>query len=86
MVREFVETILELLVRHMLHERAAMLRRGHGELEHGGADVCESRGCLVLVLVWVVVSFKAHFLYLLFFFSAILIFGLRILDDFLIDP
>ena len=67
MFREFVETILELLVRHMLHEHAAVVRRGRGELEHGGAGVWEGGGCLVLVLVWVVVSFTAHFLYLLFF-------------------
>ena len=53
MVREFVMTILERLVLHMLHERAAMIRRsrGRGELGHGG-------GCLVLVLVLVVVSFQ----------------------------
>ena len=67
MVREFVMTILELLVLHMLHEWAAMIRRGRGELEHGGAGVWEGVGCLVLVLVLVVVSFTAHFLYLLFF-------------------
>ena len=79
MVREFVETILERLVLDMLHEWAAMLRRSRGELEHGSAVVCEGGGCLFLVLV-LVVSLKAHFLYLLFFFSAIL-------DDFLlIDP
>ena len=51
MVREFVETILERLVRHMSHEWAAMLRRSRGELEHGSAVVWESGGCLVLVLV-----------------------------------
>ena len=51
----------------MLHEHAAMVRRSRDELEHGGAVVWEGGGCLVLVLVWVVVSFKAHFLYLLFF-------------------
>ena len=80
MVREFVETILERLVRHMSHEWAAMLRRSRGELEHGSAVVWESGGCFVLVLVVVVVRLKAHFLYLLFFFSAILI------DFLLIDP
>ena len=39
-----------------------MLRRSRGKLGHGGAVVCESGGCLVLVLVVVVVSLKAHFL------------------------
>ena len=55
---------------HLTH--AAMVRRSRGKLEHGGAVVWEGGGCLVLVLVVVVVSLKAHFLYLLFFFSAIL--------------
>ena len=41
-------TILERLVLDMLHEWAAMIRRGHGKLEHGVADVCEGGGCLVL--------------------------------------
>jgi hypothetical protein len=52
----------------MLHERAPVIRRGRGELEHGSAVVCESGGWLVLVLVVVVVRLKVHFLYLLFFF------------------
>ena len=43
MVREFVKTILEWLV------RAALLRRSRGGLEHGSADVCEGDVCLVLV-------------------------------------
>ena len=46
-------TILERLVLHMLHERAAVVCRGCGELEHGSAVVWESGGCLVLVLVLV---------------------------------
>ena len=54
-----------------------MLRRSRGKLGHGGAVVCESGGCLVLVLVVVVVSLKAHFLY----FSAIFnIFGFIFCD------
>ena len=55
-----------------------MVRRSRGELEHGGAVVCEGGGCLVLVLVVVVVRLKAHFLYLLFFF-------LQYWNDFLFD-
>ena len=51
---------------------AAMLRRSRGKLEHGGADVCESGGCLVLVLVLVIVSFKSLiFFTFLFGFSQI---------------
>ena len=71
MVREFVETILERLVLHIVHEWAPMVRRSRGELEHGGGVVWEGGGWLVLVLVVVVVvSLKAHFLYLLFFLKS----------------